>query len=163
GYVGGDLVAAPEDVRAHGTDDGPARVLRDDQAPERRVGRAAWAGRGRVDPQRRRLRDEVAIDGDGAARREDHALRASRALAGGGLEEDVRGVGIHDRVGAVRVGQEVGADRLHRDRLVGELALVDERPPDGRVALAVAAGGADAHLLAGIEEHAARALDLHEE
>src|SRR5215470_46220 len=73
----GGIAGSPIDIRAGGTDNRRAGILRDHQPMESGIGSAVRDGQLRLDKERRAI-DVALVDGDRAARGQPHALRAHR-------------------------------------------------------------------------------------
>ena len=157
------LVAGAEiEIGARRADDGRAGILRDRQAAERRRRLGALDRQVALDEERRAVFVH-AVDGDGAARRQRHALRADRlAVVGepGDAEEHVGAVdGAHLR-GFLGMRDHPRADALARYLLARHEIALDQRALDRVVGIAVVRIVADAQRRAVLEDHARRALDL---
>ena len=106
------------------------------------------------------------VDGDGAARRQRHALRADRfALVrqSGDAEEHIGAVGGAHRRGFLGMRGHPVANALRRHLLARDEIAFDEHALDRAVAITVVRIVADAQRRAVLEDHARRAFDLDRE
>src|SRR5690606_11862623 len=91
------------------------------------------------------------------------ALRTDRSLAFDLAEEHEGRILVHDRLRAIRIGLEPGADAGKRYLLQRDLAHIREHATDRDIGPAVLAGIADAHRRAVRQIDDAGALDHQEE
>src|SRR6478609_3164031 len=162
GNPAGLVPGAEIEIGARRADDRRAGVLRDRQAADRRIRLRALDRQVALDEERRAVFVH-AVDRDGAAGRQWHALRADRlAVVGeaGDAEEHVGAVGGTRLRGFLRIRRRPRADALLREILARDQIALGQHALDRAVGVTVVRIVADAQRRAVLEDHARRALDL---
>src|SRR4051812_20976377 len=162
GDAAGVVAGAEIETGARRTDDGRAGILRDRQAADRRRRLRILDRQVALDEERRSVFVH-AVDGDGAPRRQRHALRADRlAVVGepGNAEEHVGAVGGARLRGFLRMRRRPRADALLREILARDQVALGQHALDRAVGITVVRIVADAQRRAVLEDDARRALDL---
>ena len=164
GDATGLVAGAPVEIGARRSDDRRSRILRDHQAVEGRGELAALDRQIGFDEERRAVFMHP-VDGNGAARRQRHPLRANRLTLvrkPGDAEEYVGAVGGAHLRGYVRMRGHPVTDALRRDCVARDEVAV-EHALDRAIGIAVVRIKADAQRRAVLEDHAPRAFELDRE
>src|SRR5262249_23622221 len=165
GDATGLVAGAPIEIGARRSDDRRSRILRDHQALEGRGGLTALDRQIGFDEERRAVLVHP-VDGNGAAWRQRHALRAdglALVREPGDAEEYIGAVGGPHLCAFVRMRGHPAADALRRDRVTRDVVALDEHALDRTVRIAVVRIEADAQRRAVFENHAPRAFELDRE
>src|SRR4051794_13764967 len=163
GDAAGLVARAEIEIGARRPDDGRAGILGDGQAADRRRRLRIVDRQVALDEERRAVFVH-AVDGDGAPRRQRHALRADRlAVVGepGDAEEHVGAVGGACLRGLLRMRRRPRANALLRQILARDQIALGQYALDRAVGITVVRIVADAQRRAVLEDHAGRTLDLN--
>src|SRR5262245_24318122 len=151
----GGITSSPLNVRAGGTDNRRAGILRDHQPMESGIGSAARDGQLRLDKERRAI-DMALVNGDRAARGQPHPLRAHRfvlVVQPGYAEEHQQPVGSSHVLGQVGIGLHPALDAVCRHLVAPNEVAFNQDAPDRRVVVAVVGVIAEANQSAILEPH----------
>src|SRR5581483_11086076 len=154
-------------IRALQSADRAAGVLNEHEAGDRTpAGQCARAVDQRnlgLNQRERAPGKQTRIGSDGAAGRDRHLQTAQRLAAWAHAEKNVARIVGKDLVALFGVSVQIAAQALHRHRLAGDFAGIDQEPADAAVGPAVLRREADAQLAAFGQANDAGALNVQKE